>query len=391
MPLFRRSKETKTPCLNYVPPTSFSNIKSLGGTSDASRPSIVSVSSATCDWLRSEQECINSSKSDILGHALHLARLAVVLDKAQVYTGAARAYFDCCYVLSTVEEELGEVELEITNMISQTYKQRLAYLSARVAISGRSSLSFPSHMTPAPEFHIDLSQNSKQSPRLVELNRICQLLRALGHCCEIVQAVYIQDGPISKPQDSGAEAILGLSAEFQKLREDISRFREFYSNLQLANGEAGNILFVILGSFKKKVEDLVEGENKKLLVFLLSLFDIQLPAAYEAELKPLPPQPLRLKFKTPSFQASSGNYAATPDPPVSPLSAGPSVKYATTIPEDEREPVQLAPAPIPPKSSRRPHVPGDSKESPVVSYPPDIQEIDEKMRELVRKGSFLLV
>ena len=120
MSLFKRAKDLKSTRLNCIPISQnpFSLCKSsAGGVSDVSRTSIVSVSTSTCDWLRSEQACITNSKSDILGHALHLARLAVVLDKAQAYTGAARAYFDCCYVLSTIEPELGGIELEITNQI----------------------------------------------------------------------------------------------------------------------------------------------------------------------------------------------------------------------------------------------------------------------------------
>ncbi|RVD89875.1 uncharacterized protein DFL_000863 [Arthrobotrys flagrans] len=395
MPFFKRSKDLKSPSLGLscipLSPNSSKLCGSPGGVSDVSRTSIVSVSTSTCDWLRSERACIANSKSDILGHALHLARLAAILDKAQVYIGAARAYFDCCYVLSTIEPELGPVELEITNQISRTYKQRLAYLSARVTISGRSSLSFPSHMIPSQEFQIDLSSDSKQAPRLVELNRICQFLRTLGHCCEVIQEIRTQDESSSR---SGAEALLGLSSELQKLRVDISKFREFYSNQQLATGEAGNILFVLLGSYKRKVDDIIKGENKKLLVFLLSLFDLKLPAECEAEIKPLPPQPLQ--FKKPSFQTSTGNYTATPDSAVSPLSmsAGPSVKYATTILGDEREPIQLASAPIPKKSAKRSNELGKGKEKltrSIVTSSPEIGGIDERMEELMKGGSFLLV
>ncbi|KAF3122279.1 hypothetical protein TWF569_002235 [Orbilia oligospora] len=392
MPLFKRAKDLKSTRLNCIPISQNLNPFSLckssaGGASDVSRTSIVSVSTSTCDWLRSEQACITNSKSDILGHALHLARLAVVLDKVQVYTGAARAYFDCCYVLSTIEPELGGIELEITNQISQTYKQRLAYLSARVTVSSRSSLSFPSHMVPSQEFQIDISPDSKQAPRLIELNRICQLLRTLGHCCEVIQEIQTQDESTSGSQNPGAEGLLSLSGELQKLRVDISRFREFYTNDQLATGEAGNILFVLLGSYKKKVDDIVKGESKKMLVFLLSLFDLKLPAECEAETKPLPPQPLQ--FKRPSFQASTRNYAATLDSPVSPLSTSvvPSIKYATTIPEGEREPIKLAPVPIPKKSSKRPSELGKGKErsnkSPITNSP-EIGGIDERMAELMK-------
>ncbi|KAK6507474.1 hypothetical protein TWF481_005906 [Arthrobotrys musiformis] len=397
MPLFKRHKEAKSPrqfsCIPLSPnPLNLCKSPCGGGSEVSRNTSIVSVSTSTCDWLRSEQACIANSKSDILGHALHLARLAVILDKAQVYTGAARAYFDCCYVLSTIEPELGGVELEITNQISQTYKQRLAYLSARVAVSGRSSLSFPSHMTPAHEFQIDASPDSKQAPRLIELNRICQFLRTLSHCCEIIQEIQTQDE--AKPQSPGAEALLGLSAELQKLRVDISRFREFYSNQQLATGEAGNILFVLLGSYMIKVEEIIKGENKKLLLFLISLFDIELPAECEAETKPLPPQPLH--FKKPSFQALTEGYMVSPDSPVSPLSsAGPSIKYATTIPEDQRETIQLAPVPIPRKSSKRLRTPEKGKERPMsrptAAFSPELGGIDERMEQMMRGGSFLLM
>ncbi|KAK6512796.1 hypothetical protein TWF506_008962 [Arthrobotrys conoides] len=253
-------------------------------------------------------------------------------------------------------------------------------------------------MVPSQEFQIDLSPDSKQTPRLIELNRICQLLRTLGHCCEIIQEIHTREESSSRFQNPGAEALLSLSAELQKLRMDVSRFREFYTNQQLATGEAGNILFVLLGSYKKKVDDIVKGENKKLLVFLLSLFDLKLPAECEADIKPLPPQPLQ--FKRPSFQASTRN-APTAAPelesPVSPLSlsAGPSIKYATTVPEDEREPVQLAPVPIPKKSSKRFHDPGKEKESSrltrsPVTTSPEIGGIDERMAELMKGGSFLL-
>ncbi|KAK6336700.1 hypothetical protein TWF718_009492 [Orbilia javanica] len=388
MPFFKRSKDHKSPLFNCIPlsPSPLVLCKSPDRTEDISRTSLASVSASTCDWLQSERACLSNSKSDILGHALHLARLAVILDKAQVYTGAARAYFDCCYVLGTIEPELGGVELEITNQISQTYKQRLAYLSSRVNVSGRSSLSFPSHMIPSPEFQVDLSSDSNQAPRLVELNRICQLLRTLGHCCEIIQAIHDQDTPSSRTQNPGAEALIGLLAEFQKLRVDISRFREFYSNQQLATGEAGNILFVLLGSYKRKVDDMIKGENKKLLIFLLLLFDLKLPAECKAETKPLPPQPLQ--FKKLSFQTSTGDYIATPDSAVSPMSiisTGQSMeKYATAVPEEEREPIQLAPVPIPKKSNKR-----SIKSS--TTNATEIGGIDGRMEELMKSGSFLLL
>ncbi|KAK6525649.1 hypothetical protein TWF281_010702 [Arthrobotrys megalospora] len=397
MPRFRRSLEITSPLLNCIPltPSALNASKSPCVASDVSRTSVISGSTSTCDWFQSEQAYIFNSKSDILGHTLHLARLAVILDKVQVYTGAARAYFDCCYVLGTVEAGLGEVELEITNQMSQSYKKRLAYLSARFPVSGRSSLSFPSHMVPALEFHIDLSPNSRQPPRLVELNRICQFLHTLGHCCEVIQEVNDQGS--SRAHNPGAEALIGLSAEFQKLREDISQFRRFYSNEQLATGETRNVLFVLLESYQRKADGLVKGENKELFVFLLSLFDIKLPAEYEAGLKPLPPQPLQ--FKKPSFQVPTTNYRVTMDSPVSPLSLGPSIKYATTIPEEDREPIKLAPAPR--KSSKRPREINEGEVRPTTPYSPDISgrpghettdvKINEEMEELMRGGTFLLM
>lgn len=57
------------------------------------------------------------SKAEMLSHALHLARLAVVLDKAEIYTGASRAYFDCCQKLASIEYTLEPMELEVAHHI----------------------------------------------------------------------------------------------------------------------------------------------------------------------------------------------------------------------------------------------------------------------------------
>ncbi|KAF3904766.1 hypothetical protein ABW20_dc0102463 [Dactylellina cionopaga] len=86
----------------------------------SSQKSLLLLSFSTYHLDQYDQTQITASKGEILGHAMYLARLAVILDRAKVYTGAARAYYDGCYLLASVEPMLGSVERDITNEITMS-------------------------------------------------------------------------------------------------------------------------------------------------------------------------------------------------------------------------------------------------------------------------------
>ncbi|KAF3942313.1 hypothetical protein ABW19_dt0205900 [Dactylella cylindrospora] len=206
-----------------------------------------------------------TSKGDLLSHALHLARLAVILDKVEMYTGAARAYYDCCYLLSTVEPLLGSVELDITHQIRKAYKQRLSHLSIITPATICSSLSLPDGIVPTPELNIARFDQSIKPTQLAELNRISQLLHALSQCCQIIQELDAESYSF-KAQSLGGQGLTSLSFEFEKLRGDITRFAEFYTRDGLTRSGASNVLFVLLGSFRRKVTNLLKKYTRPYLL-----------------------------------------------------------------------------------------------------------------------------
>ncbi|KAK6346860.1 hypothetical protein TWF696_006965 [Orbilia brochopaga] len=319
-----------------------------------------------------------ASKSELLSHALHLARLAVILDRAEVYTGAARAYYDCCFLLASVEPLLARIESDITHQISKSYKKRLAFLSALAPISAGNTLQFPLDISPAPEYHVHLSGKAIQPTQLAELNRLCQFLRTLGHCTQIIQNLESESrSAISKSVDR--KGLLCLSSEFQRLQEDITRFRGYYSKEDLVSGAASNILYVLLGSFRRKIANLVKSGDKQLILFLLALFDIRLPSECEAESKPLPPQPLNITKPPKREPIYTG---ARP-----PLTPGPTMKFANSIPETAREAVRLAPAPIPRKSSKRRRNRGEARKKPM--HAREVCQGEEKSQVASRETFYL--
>ncbi|KAF3917464.1 hypothetical protein ABW21_db0209028 [Orbilia brochopaga] len=329
--------------------------------------------SLTCASVHSDQTHA-PSKSELLGHALHLARLAVILDRAEIYTGAARAYYDCCFLLASVEPLLARIEADITNKI-----KRLAFLSALAPISAGHTLQFPLDISPTPEYYIDLTAKSIQPMQLIELNRLCQFLCTLSHCTQIIQNLASEKRAV-KSKGTDDEGLLVLSSEFERLREDIIRFRGYYSKEELVNGSASNILFVLLGSFRRKIGNLVKSGNKQLVLFLLSLFDIQLPDEYGVKIKPLPPQPLNIP--KPSEHAriqSSGRPQVAPG----------STENSAAVFEGVREQSRMAPVPmIPRKSSKRQKNRGEARKRP--SYVPDTDYSEEQLNKLTSGGTFYL-